>query len=59
MGMQGATTEDLQRRSKFEKFKRSFAHSIWIEAGRPECGEYAFEEEAERRMLINLGRVRI
>ncbi|QSH42437.1 hypothetical protein P0136_02770 [Lentisphaerota bacterium ZTH] len=59
LGAQGSTTEDLQRRSKFNMYKRSFANALWVEAGRPDCGQYGFEDEAERRMLLNLGRVRI
>ena len=59
LGEKGATTEDLRRRSKFEALKRSFAQILWIEAGRPECGAYYFEDEAERQMLLGLGRIYI
>ena len=59
LGERSATTEDLRRRNKFEALKRSFAQSLWIEAGRPECGAYYFEDEAERRMLLGLGRIYI
>lgn len=59
LGEKSVTTKDLQKRSKFDKYKRSLAHALWLEAGCPTCGEYAFEEEAEKQMLLSLGRIKI
>lgn len=59
LGRQGTTTEDLQWRSKFNKYKCSFANALWVESGRPDCGQYGFEDDAEFRMLLNLGKVKI
>jgi len=56
LGKKGSTTEELRKHKIFETHKCSFAHALWIEAQLPKCGSYYFEDEAERRMLIALGR---
>ena len=55
MGELGVTTEERRKRDIFNKYKQLFAHELWIIAGRPDCGEYAFEEKAKKRLLLSFG----